>query len=129
MKPTTLVLVLGAALPAAVFSSGCVRRTVVVQTPPATVIQQAPAMTMAPAPATPPVVVLKEAPPAPRFEEMSPKPASDYVWIPGYWAWRAGQQQWVAGHWEVPPHVGAKWVAPKWERQGDGYMFIQGYWQ
>lgn len=128
MKPT--ILFLGAAAAAAVFMSGCIRRTVVVQTPPATVVQApAPAMTMAPAQVTPPVVVLKEAPPSPRIEEVTPKPSADYVWIPGYWAWRAGQQQWTAGHWEVPPQVGAKWVAPKWERQGDGYVFIQGYWQ
>jgi hypothetical protein len=60
---------------------------------------------------------------------MTPKPSSDYVWIPGYWAWRLGQQQWIAGHWETPPHPGAKWVAPRWDHQGDGYVFVQGYWQ
>jgi hypothetical protein len=120
-------LILAAALPAAVFMSGCLRRTVVVQPPPATVIQT-PAPAYAPS-TTPPVVVLKEAPPPPRFEEMTPRPSSEYTWIPGYWAWHEGREQWIAGHWEVPPHVGATWVSSRWERQGDGYVFIQGYWQ
>lgn len=114
-------------LAGAILSNGCFRRTIVVQAPPATVIQN-PAPVVS-ATATPPVVVLKEAPPPPRYEAMSPQPSSDTVWIPGYWMWRAGQQEWVSGHWETPPRPGARWVSSRWERQGDGYIFIQGYWQ
>lgn len=114
----------------AVFLGGCGRRPIIVQAPPATVIQSpAPAPVVAAPVAQPPVVVLKEAPPPPRPEAMTPQPASDYVWVPGYWMWRAGQQEWVAGHWEVPPRPGARWVSARWEKQGDGYIFMQGYWQ
>lgn len=126
-----------AAACALVLMSGCGRRPIVVQAPPATVIHNpAPTQVVAAAPvaqatpaAAPSVVVLREAPPPPRYEPMSPQPASDHVWIPGYWAWRGGRQEWVSGHWEVPPHPGARWVSPRWERQGDGYVFQQGYWQ
>ena len=30
---------------------------------------------------------------------------------------------------DVPPRLGATWVAPRWDKQGDGYVFVQGYWQ
>lgn len=113
--------------------AGCGRRPIVVQAAPATIIQTS-APTPPPAIATPSdpapaVIVMKEAPPPPRFEQATPQPSSDAVWIPGYWYWRDGQQQWVAGHWDVPPRVGATWVAPRWEKRGDEYIFIQGYWQ
>jgi hypothetical protein len=72
---------------------------------------------------------MKEAPPPPRYESMTPQPSQESVWIPGYWAWSDGQRQWVSGHWDVPPRVGSVWVAPRWDRQGDGYVFIQGYWR
>lgn len=112
--------------------TGCGRRPIVVQAPPATVIPQpvtAHVVTTAPTAPQPQVVVMREAPPPPRHEPMPPPPASDHVWIPGYWAFRNGQQMWVAGHWETPPHPGARWVSPRWDRQGDGYVFVQGYWQ
>ena len=114
---------------AAIVTGSCARRPIIVQAPPATVIQ-APAATPAPAYSTvPPVVIMKEAPPPPRFEQPTPKPTSDSVWIPGYWFWADDQRQWVAGHWDIPPRVGATWIAPRWEKQGDSYIFIQGYWQ
>jgi hypothetical protein len=133
-RPASTLKVGGVIVGAALIAAGvvgCGRRPIVVQAPPATVIQQpAPAQIVTTAPvATPPVLVLKEAPPPPRYEPMTPQPASDHVWIPGYWAWQNGQRLWMAGHWEIPPHTGARWVSPRWERQGDGYVFVQGYWQ
>lgn len=119
--------------------SGCGRRPIIVQAPPATVIQ-APAQPAAPATViqTPPapaptgrdVIVVQQPPPPPRDEASRPPPPSPaYQWVPGYWAVRDGKQEWVAGHWEMPPQTGATWVAPRWERRGDGYVFIEGYWR
>ncbi len=113
--------------------AGCSHRPIIVQTPAPTVIQtpaSAPAMAdAAPAPAAPPVIVVNQAPPAPLQDTMLPQPSPQDVWIPGYWAWRNNQQQWIAGHWEIPPHSGATWVAPRWEQRGNDYVFIDGYWQ
>jgi hypothetical protein len=117
--------------PAVLLLAGCGRRPVIVQSPPATVIQApapAPAVTITPAP-SPQVIVMKEAPPPPRPEPMPPPPSSQYVWIAGYWSVRDGRQEWVSGHWEIPPRTASTWVAPRWERQGDGYIYVPGYWQ
>ena len=113
--------------------SGCARRPIIVQAPPATVIQN-------PAPSTttvntlPPagrdVIIVKEAPPPPRAETPPPPPSSEYTWLPGYWASRDGRApEWVPGHYEMPPRSSATWVPPRWERRGDGYAFVEGYWR
>jgi len=74
-------------------------------------------------------VVLKEAPPPPRAETPPPPPSDSYVWVPGYWSVNNGRQEWTAGHYEMPPRPTATWVAPRWERRGEGYVFIDGYWK
>ena len=50
--------------------------------------------------------------------EMPPeqKPEGDnVVWVPGYWAWDAGRNDflWVSGCWRVPP-PGRRWVPGHW---------------
>jgi hypothetical protein len=116
--------------------SGCARRPIIVQAPPATVIQSpapAPAATTTNINTLPPagrdVIVVKEAPPPPREETQPPPPSSGYTWVPGYWVSRDGRQEWTAGHWEMPPRTGATWVTPRWERRGEGYVFVEGYWR
>lgn len=119
-------------------AAGCARRPIIVQAPPATVIQSpAPAAAptviqtpAAPAPTGRDVIVVREAPPPPRAEAPPPPPPSaEYKWIPGYWSARDGRQEWVAGRWEMPPRASATWVAPRWEQRGDGYVFIDGHWR
>jgi hypothetical protein len=121
---------------AALALTGCSHRPIVVQTPSPTVIQEAPppapapTVMAAPAPVTPPpVIVVNQAPPAPRAESASPQPSPQHVWIPGYWAWRSNQQQWIEGHWEIPPHPGATWMPARWDQRGSEYVFTDGYWQ
>jgi hypothetical protein len=126
---------LGGILLAGLALSSCARRPIIVQSPPATVIQNpAPtAVVQTPAPLTPTgrdVIVIKEAPPPPREEAPPPPPpSSSYSWVPGYWTARDGRQEWVAGHYEMPPRPAATWVSPRWERRADGYVFIEGYWR
>jgi hypothetical protein len=74
--------------------------------------------------------VVREAPPPPRDEPPPPPPpSSSYTWLPGYWSVRDGRQEWVPGRYEMPPRTGATWVAPRWERRSDGYVFVDGYWR
>ncbi|HVU36288.1 MAG TPA: YXWGXW repeat-containing protein [Opitutaceae bacterium] len=126
-----IVAAVGGLAAALLMCSGCVHHPIIVQTPAPTVIQAstpAPAEA-APSPAQPPVIVVNQPPPAPLQDSMSPQPSSQDVWIKGYWAWRDNQQQWVPGHWEVPPHPGATWIPARWEQRGSDYVFIDGYWQ
>jgi hypothetical protein len=106
--------------------SSCARRPIIVQAAPATVIQSPAA---APAPTGRDVIVVREAPPAPRSESMSAQPSPQQTWVPGYWSWHEGKHTWVAGHWETPPSPGAVWVAPRWEQRADGYAFTPGGWR
>jgi hypothetical protein len=128
----------GALLVTVVAAVGCARRPIIVQAPPATVVQSPPA-TVAQAPAPQPtrtleptgreVIFVKEAPPPPREEAPPPPPSDQYTWVPGYWISRDGHQEWVPGRYEKPPRTNATWVAPRWERRADGYVFIEGYWR
>ena len=73
-------------------------------------------------------VVVVEAPPPPRHEVRMERPAPDYVWVDGYWAWRGRHHEWVPGRWERPPHSHATWIAPRWEHRNGSYVFIEGTW-
>jgi hypothetical protein len=74
-------------------------------------------------------VVAKE-PPKP-IEEVPPaeKPAGDYTWIPGYWAWDHDRDNfiWVTGAWRIPP-PGQTWVPGYWNPSASGYQWVGGYW-
>ncbi len=69
-------------------------------------------------------------PPAPIVEgPYGVAPGPDYVWTPGYYDWVGGSWSWRHGSWRRRPHRVDRWVAPRWERQGQGYRFHQGGWQ
>ena len=72
--------------------------------------------------------VVVTAPPAAQSEVVLAQPGPDYVWVPGYWTWRDSRYEWMAGHWEIPPHASAVWVAPRYETENGGYRFYEGYW-
>ena len=69
-------------------------------------------------------------PPAPQPESISPQPASNAVWIPGYWSFENGDRYaWTSGHWEIPPQGARVYQPPQWRRQGNGYVYVRGYWR
>jgi hypothetical protein len=90
---------------------------------------EAPVPVDAAAPAMSQEIATAEPPPPPQREIVNERPSGQYVWIPGYWAWRDSRYNWVAGHWEIPPRPNAAWVQPRWEQRGNRYVFVQGYWR
>jgi hypothetical protein len=43
--------------------------------------------------------------------------------------WRGNTHEWIAGHWELPPSGKTTWVEARWEKRGEGYVFIGGTWR
>ncbi|HEX3998401.1 MAG TPA: hypothetical protein VHX65_07625 [Pirellulales bacterium] len=78
----------------------------------------------------PPMIVPKQPPAA--VQEMPPdvKPdGQNVVWIPGYWAWDDGRQDfiWVSGIWrDTPPNHA--WIAGYWTGTTGGYQWTPGIW-
>lgn len=73
-------------------------------------------------------VIVTQAPPAAPVEPVLERPSSNHVWVPGYYTYRDNRYVWINGRWEMPPRAGASWIAPRWEREGNGYRFYEGYW-
>ncbi|HKE17734.1 MAG TPA: YXWGXW repeat-containing protein [Kofleriaceae bacterium] len=69
-------------------------------------------------------VVIRTAPPAPRYEARTRGPAG-YEWAPGYWRWERGHYAWIPGHWQAPRR-GLVWQPARWERRYNGWVFIPG---
>ena len=66
---------------------------------------------------TAPVVVTPV--PAPLVETVPVCPGVDYVWTPGYWAWRGHSYAWVRGTWTY--HHGYTPVNRFHDRDGRGH--------
>lgn len=77
--------------------------------------------------------VVQQVPPPPVpptvNEVVTPSPAANAVWIPGYWSYDGNSYAWVSGHWEIPPANTHQYVAAHWENQGAGYFFVPSYWR
>lgn len=76
-------------------------------------------------------IIVTQAPPQRQDVPMArpERPSAQHVWVEGYWTWRNERYEWMAGHWALPPSPSARWVAPRWEREGNGYRFYEGYWR
>jgi hypothetical protein len=73
-------------------------------------------------------IIVQQQPPAVQSESPPPRPSSEYVWVAGYWAWENSRYHWISGRWTIPPRAGSNWVPPRWEPEGRGYRFYDGYW-
>ena len=57
-------------------------------------------------------------PPPPRVVRVVPhRPASDYVWVTGYWYPVRGHYAWRDGYWTRPPYRDSRWIAPRYVRR------------
>ncbi|HEY3352246.1 MAG TPA: YXWGXW repeat-containing protein, partial [Polyangia bacterium] len=77
--------------------------------------------------ADPGEIMATSEPPEPVYEEQTPPPAPDHVWVPGYWDWTGAQWSWVYGGWR-PPMVGYTYVAPYYEVVNGQVVYVRGYW-
>jgi hypothetical protein len=69
-------------------------------------------------------------PPAPLVETpYGVAPGPDYIWTPGYYDYVGGTWAWRRGTWRHRPHPVDRWVAPRWEHEGNGYRYHAGGWQ
>ena len=46
-----------------------------------------------------------------------------------YHRWDGKAYGWETGRWEKPPRARAKWVAPRYTRRHDGYVYTEGRWR
>lgn len=63
--------------------------------------------------------------PAPRVEQVSPRPGS--FWIAGHWEWRGSTWIWTGGHWEAE-RPGMHWVPGTNQLRGNVYVWVDGHW-
>ncbi len=70
-----------------------------------------------------PPAKIQEVPPAERPQ------GSQFVWVPGYWAWDAGRHGyiWVSACWRAAP-AGMYWVPGYWARVPEGWEWVPGFW-
>lgn len=64
-------------------------------------------------------------PPPPRYEVV-PVPRAGFVWVPGYWDWRAHRHHWVKGRW-VRYRPGYYYEPVRWVHRGGRYHRYGGW--
>ena len=68
------------------------------------------------------------APPPPRVEHQLHRPGDSYFWVQGNWDWQGGRWAWVPGRWERLHAHHARWIAPVYVREHDGWRYTPGHW-
>jgi hypothetical protein len=74
------------------------------------------------------VVVVREAPPPDRVEEI-PEGRPGAYWIRGHYIHDGREYVWMAGHWVREPHEGAEWAPGHWVHGRGGYFWVEGHWR
>jgi len=75
------------------------------------------------------VVYVSREPPVERVEVIPVAPAVGFVWIKGYWAWRASEFAWMPGRWERPIEGRREWIPHRWEHDRNGWYLVEGRWR
>lgn len=71
-------------------------------------------------------IVIRTAPPAPRFET-APPPRHGYVWAPGHWEWNGRRHVWTSGLW-IAERPGYVYNAPTWYQGDHGWVMQPARW-
>jgi hypothetical protein len=75
------------------------------------------------------VVYVSARPPRALVEVRPVNPSRGHVWIPGFYAWRGRDYQWMPGHFELPPTGFGRWRPGQWRHDRRGWYFVEGHWQ
>jgi hypothetical protein len=76
------------------------------------------------------VQTVPAAPTSQPYENMTPQPSRDAIWVRGHYEYTGAGYQWVAGRWEIPPSGMRVWVEPTWQPAANGgYVYTRGHWQ
>ena len=68
-------------------------------------------------------------PPPPRAGFYGHAPGPGYVWIDGFWDWRARSYAWAPGYWSRPPRPHAIWVPGRADYNHGRYSYRRGHWR
>jgi hypothetical protein len=79
------------------------------------------------APATSAILVVRQAPPAPRVERI-PEARRGQIWIPGHWDWRSNRYVWVKGKF-MRDRKGYMYDQPTWEERDGRWHRVGGNWR
>lgn len=60
--------------------------------------------------------------------EYVPAPRAGYVWVPGYWDWRANRYHWVGGHY-VRHRPGHYYAPARWVHRNGRYYYSAAGWR
>ncbi len=75
------------------------------------------------------VVYATRQPPHDRLEKMPQRPAPDFVWIGGHWAWQNSKYVWIAGSWNKPQAGFHSWAPGHWAHEARGWYYVEGHWR
>lgn len=79
------------------------------------------------APASSAIIVVRQAPPAPRTEAV-PAARRGHVWVPGHWDWRGERYVWVKGNY-MRERRSYMYDQPSWEERDGRWHRTGGAWR
>ena len=74
-------------------------------------------------------IYARTAPPPIRVEAFGLAPGPGFLWVRGYWGWRANDYYWIPGRWERVPRGRRRWDDGYWERRSDHFYWRDGRWR
>jgi hypothetical protein len=74
-------------------------------------------------------IVIRVRPPRNVSERRPPRPSRNHVWVSGYHRWDGNAYAWNSGRWEQPPRPRGTWVAARYVRHGNNWVFVEGHWR
>lgn len=66
--------------------------------------------------------------PPPVYYEAVPAPRAGFIWVPGYWDWRATRYHWVGGHW-LRHRPGYVYEPVRWHHRDGRYYYGRSGWR